>query len=208
MTRRQRNLWQHWWPENPKIRYSLEAWEVILRITAASGRGHYRLQAVDECKGTPGNARGEKVEMELGPMNSGKWKTVLDKFLHGGVTIGSEWVLSHVQPFATVWTIACQSSLCTEFSRWDTGVGCHSLHQRIFPSQGSYRVSCIGRQILYRWAKREVLVPCSLMDMDVFLILVSSLLVQNYIYYHWKINFHLVQVISVSVLSQKDLISY
>ena len=130
MTRRQRNLWQHWWPENPKIRYSLEAWEVILRITAASGRGHYRLQAVDECKGTPGNARGEKVEMELGPMNSGKWKTVLDKFLHGGVTIGSEWVLSHVQLFATPQTVAHQAPISMEFSRQEYWSGLP------FPSPG------------------------------------------------------------------------
>ena len=31
----------------------------------------------------------------------------------------------------------------------DTGMGCHSLLQEIFPTQGLNQVSCIGRQILY-----------------------------------------------------------
>ena len=36
----------------------------------------------------------------------------------------------------------------------NTGVGCHSLLQGIFPIQGTH-VSCTGRQILYHWATRE-----------------------------------------------------
>ena len=35
--------------------------------------------------------------------------------------------------FATPWTVACQALL----SREETGVGCHSLCQGIFPTQGS-----------------------------------------------------------------------
>ena len=39
----------------------------------------------------------------------------------------------------------------------NTGVGCHFLLQGIFPTQGSNRISCTGRQILYHWAIWEAL---------------------------------------------------
>ena len=45
-------------------------------------------------------------------------------------------LLSHVQLFATPWTIASQAPLSMEFSRQNTGVGCHSLLQAIFPTPG------------------------------------------------------------------------
>ena len=46
------------------------------------------------------------------------------------------------------------------FCPWDsldkrTGVGCHALLQGIFPTQGSNRVSCTGRWILYHCATWE-----------------------------------------------------
>ena len=46
---------------------------------------------------------------------------------------------------------ACQAPLSNNFLRKNTGVGCHSLLQGIFPTQGSCisLISCIGRQILY-----------------------------------------------------------
>ena len=44
-------------------------------------------------------------------------------------------VVSH--SFGTPWTVACQAPLSMEFSRQDTGVGCHFLLQEIFPTQGS-----------------------------------------------------------------------
>ena len=44
---------------------------------------------------------------------------------------------SHVQFFATPWTVACQVPLSTEFSRKNTGVGCHFLLQGNFLTQGS-----------------------------------------------------------------------
>ena len=34
-------------------------------------------------------------------------------------------------------------------------LSCHFLLQGILPTQGSTRVSCLGRQILYHWATRE-----------------------------------------------------
>ena len=44
---------------------------------------------------------------------------------------------SHVQLFATPWTVACQAPLSMENSRAkNTGMGCHSLVQGIFPTQG------------------------------------------------------------------------
>ena len=50
-------------------------------------------------------------------------------------------VLSRVQHIATLWTVARQAALSMEFSGKNTGVGCHSLLQEIFPTQGSY--SCL-----------------------------------------------------------------
>ena len=44
-------------------------------------------------------------------------------------------LLSHVQLFATPWTVAWQASLSMEFFSKNTGVGSHSLLQGIFPTQ-------------------------------------------------------------------------
>ena len=59
--------------------------------------------------------------------------------------------LSHVRLFATPWTVAYHTSL---ESPWDfpgksTGVGCHFLPQRIFPTQGSNLGLPHCRQTLY-----------------------------------------------------------
>ena len=43
---------------------------------------------------------------------------------------------SPVRPFATPWTVARQAPLSMGFSGKNTGVGCHFLLQRIFPTQG------------------------------------------------------------------------
>ena len=56
---------------------------------------------------------------------------------------------------ATPWTVACQAPL------WDspgknTGVGCRSLLQRIFPTQGSNPGLLYCRQILYYLSYRKV----------------------------------------------------
>ena len=55
-------------------------------------------------------------------------------------------LFSHVQLFATPWTLACQASLSMEFYRQKTAVGCHFLLHGIIPTQGSklYLVSCIA----------------------------------------------------------------
>ena len=39
--------------------------------------------------------------------------------------------------FVTLWTIACQAPLSMGFSSKNTGVDCHALLHRIFPTQGS-----------------------------------------------------------------------
>ena len=58
--------------------------------------------------------------------------------------------LNHVQLFATPWAIACQAPLSTGFSRQDTGVGCHSFLQGIFPSSQRLNPSILHcGQILY-----------------------------------------------------------
>ena len=46
-------------------------------------------------------------------------------------------LLSRVQPFATPWTADRQAPLSMGFSRQERQVGCHSLLQGIFPTQGS-----------------------------------------------------------------------
>ena len=44
--------------------------------------------------------------------------------------------LSRVQLFETPWTVAYHTPLSMGFSSKSTGVGCHFLLQRIFPTQG------------------------------------------------------------------------
>ena len=52
-------------------------------------------------------------------------------------------VTSPVWLFETPHIVACQASLSMEFSRQDTGVGCHFLFQGIFPTQGlNLRLLC------------------------------------------------------------------
>ena len=46
-------------------------------------------------------------------------------------------VLSCIQLFVTPWTIARQAPLSMGFSWQESGVGCHSLLQGIFLTQGS-----------------------------------------------------------------------
>ena len=60
--------------------------------------------------------------------------------------------LSHVQLFATSWTVARQAPLSMGFSSKNTGVGCHALLQRIFPTQGSNPGLQHCRLILYHEA--------------------------------------------------------
>ena len=45
-------------------------------------------------------------------------------------------LLSHVQLFATLWTIGHQAPLSMGFSRQGYWSGCHALLQGIFPTQG------------------------------------------------------------------------
>ena len=45
--------------------------------------------------------------------------------------------LSHIQLFATSWTLACQAPCPWDFPGKNTGVGVHFLSQGIFPTHGS-----------------------------------------------------------------------
>ena len=45
-------------------------------------------------------------------------------------------LLSGIQLFAVLWTVACQAPLSMEFSRQNTGVSCCFLLQGIFLTQG------------------------------------------------------------------------
>ena len=57
-------------------------------------------------------------------------------------------LLSCVQLFVTPWAVALQAPLSMEFSGKNTAVGCHSLLQGIFPTQGSNPGLLYCRQIL------------------------------------------------------------
>ena len=57
-------------------------------------------------------------------------------------------LLSRVRLFATPWTVAYQAPLSMEFSRQETGVGCHFLLQGILLTQGSNLGLLYCRQML------------------------------------------------------------
>ena len=55
-------------------------------------------------------------------------------------------MLSRVWLFVTLWTVACQAPPSMGFSGKNTGLGCHFLLQRIFPTQGS-NLCLLHRQV-------------------------------------------------------------
>ena len=57
--------------------------------------------------------------------------------------------LNQDQLFVTPWTGACWAPLSMGFPGKTTGVGCHFLLQRIFPTQGVNPCLLFGRWILY-----------------------------------------------------------
>ena len=61
-----------------------------------------------------------------------------------------EHLLSHVQPFVTLRTIVCQAPHPWNSSGKNAEVGCHSLLQGIFPTQGSNLGLLHCRQSLYK----------------------------------------------------------
>ena len=63
--------------------------------------------------------------------------------------------LSHVQLFATPWTVACQAPLSTDFPRQEYWSGLHSSLQGIFPTQESNPSLPHCRQILYHLSHQE-----------------------------------------------------
>ena len=63
-------------------------------------------------------------------------------------------VLSCIWLFVTPWTVAHQAPLFMWFLGKNTGVGCHSLLQGIFLTQGSNLGILNCRLILYQWTTR------------------------------------------------------
>ena len=87
---------------------------------------------------------------------------ILERTLRTSVDALVEWFsvvvvesLSHVWLFATPWTVAGQAVCPWDFPGKNTGVGCHSLLQGVFPTQGSNWHLLHCRRILYHWAARE-----------------------------------------------------
>ena len=66
-------------------------------------------------------------------------------------------LFSHIQLFATPWTVTHQALLSVDFPGKTAGVGCHFLLQGSFWFRDPTIISCIGRQILYHWATRNPL---------------------------------------------------
>ena len=64
-------------------------------------------------------------------------------------------LLRRVQLSVTPWTVTRQAPLSVGFSRQNTGVGCHALLQRIFPTRESNPVLLHCRQILYQLSHQE-----------------------------------------------------
>ena len=69
--------------------------------------------------------------------------------------------LSSVQLFASPWTVAYQAPQSMEFSRQEYWSGLPFLSLGDLPKPGiepeSLIVSCIGRQVLYRWTPGKFL---------------------------------------------------
>ena len=64
-------------------------------------------------------------------------------------------LLSYVQLFATLWTVAHQALLSVGFSGKNTAVGCHSYCKGSSWPMDQTRISCIGRWVLYHWGTKE-----------------------------------------------------
>ena len=67
-------------------------------------------------------------------------------------------VLSRAWLFETLRTVACQAPLSMDFPSKCTGVGCHSLLQGIFSTQGSNQRLLHCRRTPYHWATWEAYV--------------------------------------------------
>ena len=78
-------------------------------------------------------------------------------------TLWKCWSLNCVWLFVTPWTVTHQTPLSMEFSRQEYWVGCHSLLQRIFPTQGSNLGLPHYRQILHLLSQQRspvLRLPC------------------------------------------------
>ena len=64
-------------------------------------------------------------------------------------------LLSHIRPFSTPWTVACQTSLFMEFSRQEYWSMLPFPAPGDLPNPGTKPVSCIGSCIIYYWATLE-----------------------------------------------------
>ena len=97
-----------------------------------------------------------------------KWQIFYTKIsvsiVEGGLDFGTVCgcvlnCLSHVRLFPTLWTVARQAPLSIGFSKKETGVGCHTLIQGIFPTHGSNLGLLHCRQIFLLSEPPEAILP-------------------------------------------------
>ena len=80
---------------------------------------------------------------------------------------------SHVRFFVTPWTVAHQAPLSMGILHMEnTGVGCHALFQRIFPTQGSNPGLSIAGGLFTSWARRKALTISQSLPKFMFIALV------------------------------------
>ena len=84
----------------------------------------------------------------------------------------ASWSFSCVWFCATSRTVAHQAPMTMRISGKNTGMGCHALLQRIFPTQGSHWALLHCRQTLYHWelgkptgGQRSIFYPPPLMSL-------------------------------------------
>ena len=95
-------------------------------------------------------------------------------------------LLSCAQLFVTPWTVACQAAVCLwDSSGKNTGVGCHSLLQGIFPTQGSN----LGR--------RRFLLPSEPREKSELKISLLGVFMQWNKIFEIKSNFHVAAVVLI-----------
>ena len=122
----------HFWNTDTNLGYNLEADDYFLTLLSAND---------DTCQDLPSS------HVKIAILQSLWWKPVTGSYKVN--RIKKVKLLSHVQLFVTPWTVSYHALCLWDFPSKSTGVGCHFLLQRIFPTQGLNLGLPHCRQMLY-----------------------------------------------------------